>query len=379
MAPKRSIVRVPVQPPAKKAKAADPIAQKISVICDALSDENIDVPCREMLKITGPMVLQVPSNTRHAYEAKVACMVEEVLKAQVEKIASQVEATTKAVDEAQAAKDAADSEMVDIQGQLKGQAAEVNSCQDQWKRDLDDQEDAKTALEAAEKSVADFDGETQLRAQDLENCSSALKVLMMDLTALPASDLSAEVIKVSEQLKSASADVSLQNATPPALQKKPEERGTFDVMAIEQVERLLQDHKVVLEERLQSRDDLKAERVSVVDSAHATMQSTIAKCQESTEQLKKAAQVERTLQGEQKAKEKALAMSVKELNKILKQQAFEQKELQKANNILSVFNFLLERDSASELVPEADLSTSSVSGSIQAPAATVHYVSTSVH
>lgn len=355
MAPKRSIIRVPIQAPAKKAKVMDPVTKNISIVCNALSDESFEVPCRGMLKTVAPMVLRLPNLTRHAYETKTALMIEEVLKARVDNFASRLDETTKEFDQAQSAKDAIDSELVDIQRRLETKAADVSSRRDVWKADSAAKDEADRALKATQDSFTSFEKETQLKVQDVKDCGMATEMLKLDLTMLPASNRNANLLKVSQQLEAAHVDQSLLSAIPLALQKKPEERGTFDLMAIEQAEQLLQKHSAVLEERLQGRDDLKAEKEATVDFARTTMNSAVDKCQESEKQLRIAEQDEKQLQVEQKAKEKAAFAKEKELNKILKQKSLDKQELEKVNDILSAFNFLLERDDASHPMEETDV------------------------
>lgn len=369
MAPKRSIIRVPPQPAAKKAKVSDAVSKKIGIVCGALADDNIEVPCRAMLKIAAPMVMQIPSPMRHAYETNVARMIQDVFNTQQAKFTNQLEETTKVVDQSQATKDSLDSEAVDIQKQLAAKVTEVNSCRDQAYKDLQAKEVAGQVVKTAEKSLADFEEETKIRKQDLEECTIALDIVKMDMTTLPESDRSARVLQVSQKLQGASADQSLQSATPLALQKKPEDRGTFDVMAIQQVEQLLQSHRLALEEAFQGRDDLKAQKEADVTSAKSAMQMATGQCRASKEKLEVAQQAEKDLQAEYKAKEKAAGIQVKELTRVLKQQSLNKKQVDKVNDILSAFNFLLERNVTAESVEEAE-----VPAQTPAPVATLRYV-----
>lgn len=344
---------------AKTEKKGDSILDKVGIIIEALADPKVVIPndcCRNMLQAAVPCVLQVPVSERHSYQANVAAMLGEVFKASQD-------SWEQKVGEAQSSLDAADTERSSLASaldvaneQLSNQRSEVMNCKEQTQTHTEAEKEAQRVKDEADKEVCNFDASQLSKAKDLEECNSIYKdtfqMLKLATEPLNAKDQKTSISTLVSFVKKLGADTSLQTVIPHVFKKSTEERGTFDNVALDQVDELLQKQMTNLKTALDNGDSLKAEKVEAQGQAQQALDSAKANLVESKQVLQSACDMMISKQSEMKSAQTALDLKVQEIGKLSEEHAQHQKEFEKATDRLLTYTFLLERDVVPEPVPE---------------------------
>jgi len=207
---------------------------------------------------------------------------------------------------------------------------------------------ALQASQAAAKEVSEFEDVQLRKAKKLEEYNAIYKenfeALLSPTEALSAKDQKVHLSKLDAVLKELSADKSLITAFPAVAKKMPSERGAFDSCAMESVNTLLKTNTDSLQSDLDNGDNLKAQKIDAVKQAEATLDTAKENLKASKESMKAATEDLMSRTTETKAALKALTSKITEDEKAAKQLNEQQKGLQKVQSLVSMFEFLLERD-----------------------------------
>lgn len=254
MAPKglkRAAAPHPQEPAAKQAfdpfKEYDVSRQTFEGAISALKHPllaglGVNEDCRQMLLVAAPLSLCVPTDQRHAHQRLAVEMIGEV--------ASNVESwLDEAVAAEQSALEALEASKATLESRAstaKEELAAASAAADARKQDLDG---ASAAMMAARRAFSERQ-EEQRRAvadeerarQDQESLRSALEGPFAQLRDGSWAGGEAKTLygAVGRVLCKLSLDASMVTALPSSTTKKPEERGAFDKMVVEQLQLALE-------------------------------------------------------------------------------------------------------------------------------------------
>jgi chromosome segregation ATPase len=300
--PSNKRVRAPAAQAVKKARIVDPVAEKVELISNTISEPecNIQESHRGMLLLAMPHSLAKAVDERHEYQTQVAEMVGQVLKEYVAHWEQEV-ASSKADIVPLAQKTVEAMKLVEESvKQIDGQEKVVTSCKDALNRDSEVVKAAELALQSASKEVAQFDENLQVIVADKDQCQSTYNEYFIPLKngGVDAKEVARLLKEVQVVLKKLSTESSLLSAVGPAFKKSTEARGPFDVMAIEGAEAILTKHLGELQEQIDKADLTKAEKVSAESAAQDGLKGASEKRKNSEEALKAAEQELKSLEAQ---------------------------------------------------------------------------------
>jgi len=289
MAPKKGTKRtqeakVGVAPADKKPKTESkftPIVEGIQQ-ADFLSET-----CRKMLLAAIPSSLGIPSNLRHDIQHTFVQMVGEAL--------DEVEACKRRDFEEQSSKlqEIEESRAALVQKLTDAQEALTNASNLVLSKKSSVADQAKALADA--KVALHKDKETQrtgdIASAEANSMKLALdKVIEEDLKAIvagefAAADASAHYEALAPFFGDLSLDDSLKTAMPITCVKPKAERGAFDIMVIEQLEKTFSNKASELLQKVEEAAPKKAERDAAVEAADAHVNETKALHHEATEEL----------------------------------------------------------------------------------------------
>jgi len=374
MAPKRShkviasIENVLPRPGHKRAKIEDPVGDKVTAISDALADTQFleiqgSAECREMLMATLPLSLKVPRSERHSFQAAVASMIGEILNSSKDKWEQKVSDAQQAVDSTSAERSSAATVRDEANDRLKEQQAVVTNLKEQEQQQGEAEKAAQQVLEHAEKEVREFEDVQAEKAKKLAEHTATYKdnfeAVQSPSEALTAKDQKMHLSKLTAVMKELSADASLVTAMQAAIKKMPAERGTFDSVAVEQVGMLLKKNMDALQSDLDSSDIVKAQKIEAQAQAQTALDSAKESHKESKENFKAATETLMARQTETKAALKTLVSKVSEADNAAKHHVDQQKGLDRVQNLVLMFDFLVDRDVMPEPEPKTEIEENS--------------------
>jgi len=358
MAPKRSqnaivsVENVP-RPGHKRAKIEDPVGDKVSAIAEAMSDPQlVEIPgpasCRDMLVTTMPLALKIPRSERHSFQASVASMIGEILNSSKASWQQKLTDAQTALDSANCERSSAASIRDEANDQLKEQQVMVANCKEQVDQHAKAEKAAQQVADAAQKEVLDFEGGQAAKAKKLEERYAVFKdhfeAVQSPTTPLSTKDQKTHLSKLTSLLKELSADASLITAMQAVVKKMPAERGAFDSMALSQVETLLKENIDSLQSDIDNNDTAKAQKMEAQTQAQGGLDNAKETHKASQEAMKTATEALLAKQADTKAALKTLVSKGYEADNAAKHHAEQQKCLDKAISMVSMFTFLVERD-----------------------------------
>jgi hypothetical protein len=277
---------------AKKArKDVDP---KLKAVIEAVEASGDSLPdsCRAMLIAMLPDSLTVPADTRDANQTRLVAMVREVMELVRVKKQEAVGAEEQRVSEVAASKEglvasasqaeAASAAAVEFSTTKKAQAAEaeklLNSKNEMLKTALEAQNTGDAALETAESECSKL--QTAIDGALRQLCSGD------EWDAASASGHCQALMALIKNIST--TDDSLLQSVPASFKKAPAERGDFDKMVIEQVEKTLKDRLAQLTSTLEAGSAGKAERAAAVEAAQGEVETAKSARMDTTESLSNA-------------------------------------------------------------------------------------------
>jgi uncharacterized coiled-coil protein SlyX len=334
---------------AKKAKKDDS-GKHIKALVDVLTNPECDVAGpstnKDMLVGALPLALGDYSDVRHEYQTTVAKIVGEVLQGWVAKWEGKVA-------EAKAACDTTASELASATGALEAaktavtaQKDDVKACKEALKAASAEEKESKEALTKANGDVSEFDAKLSTVVASKDSVSMVYNSSFLVLKAaegVPASEAKGHLKKIVPTLKKISSETSLQIAISPALEKKPDDRGQFDSMAIDGVEASFKAEIAKLEGEIAAQDDTKKALEGAVAEAKATHDAKHAKKEECKAALKASEESLAEKEKASEAAEKAVAHASTASHKALVKNKKEESGLDHAKGSVATYQLLLER------------------------------------
>lgn len=276
----------------------------IDTVVSALASEDTVVPgpasCRAMLVAAAPAALKVPKNKRHVHQIAMMQMLREIFiaekaswQARINDAQSALETTTVQQTEKMGTKEAKDAELkahketVHAKFEAQSKATEVV---DECKEELAAALASHTAAETTRASL----GKMQESDLALQEIIEGLKASKYE----NPKDLKKHIAAVTERLQSLEAEEALVKTLPQILRRKPEERGNFDEMALQQLDSYMKDHLVSLTSKIEDADKTLAEHAVAVTAWEATIEVAEDKKQESDKAVDAALAEQQRLQQE---------------------------------------------------------------------------------
>lgn len=236
-------------PAPKRAKVTKtPMEKHTDKIMAAISNVETVVPgtasCREMLVACVPAALKVPKDERHEHQTSVIGMLKEIFdneKARWESRVADAETALEKATEERSEKVAAKDE---VQAQLNGQKDEVQAkleAQSKAQETVDDcKQELSAALKLVKKAETKKDSLVKTHAEDL-SIQEITKGLKEGIYETPK-ELKAHIAAVTACFEGIGVEEALIKTLPKILRSKPEERGGFDEVALNQLDVYMTNH-----------------------------------------------------------------------------------------------------------------------------------------
>jgi len=278
------------EPAAKKAKkAADPVAQKVAVVCEALVNKDYEIPgpasCRTMLCAMAPAALCASQDERHDYQEALFGMIDDIFQtAQVsfERRVSEATAVLDTAQNEQAAREAAKAAAVEV---VMAKKSEITEKQKVVAQDASSIKDSEKKLREAKENHSSSEAEWQALGVDQEKCQELIQGSFQALKDGSWENPRAQKQKLaalkSYVQKNLSQDKSVLDSMSTVFSKKPEERGGFDTMVVDQLSNSLAQHLEALGEKRNAAAAQIAEKAAMVEQAGEGVKAAQEKQQES--------------------------------------------------------------------------------------------------
>mmetsp|Transcript_9131 Transcript_9131/g.17083 ORF Transcript_9131/g.17083 Transcript_9131/m.17083 type:complete len:388 (+) Transcript_9131:88-1251(+) len=345
-------------PPAKVKKVeeevpkySDPLMEGVA---NAIQQAELPEACKEMLLIMFPGSLELPLEERHEFHAMVVRMVGDSIQETHSKMIKEVEEAGSAVEAAKAKQTDLEATAVEADSKLNVAGETVQSKEAALQDATTLASNKKTSFDDAKDAQTKGGAESEALKQEKQTYESAFED---SFKALHQGDLEGQqavqhykVIK--PLLANLHLDESLSLALPSTCQKKPENRGSFDNVIMEQLDKALQTRIATLGEQIEAGTSATAERAAAVQAAEQELQSA-KEAKETAEKDLSDAKAKRDEADEfLKSSKKAVADGVKELDCLIKSHEDKLKvRIHFENWNLSSFSQLKEKSTAPKEVP----------------------------
>lgn len=252
----------------------------VQAVCDVIEGSDLPEACRAMLLACTPAVFETIAAERHEGQQRVMRMIGEVMASAVAKLQANVDAAMRDVAESDAAKDALQASVAEAE-RLREAAAQVAEARrlDAMRASSDVAEAANRLSEAKEKDRVDGAGAVADQA----------KLAVLGKLVETINDDSPDVVPTAilgmleSVIPLVTLDASLVKALPDACGKKPSERGTFDKIALVQLEQCAKDEMQKISARLAEAAPAMQERAAAVESAKAAIERALQHQRESSQ------------------------------------------------------------------------------------------------
>mmetsp|Transcript_72358 Transcript_72358/g.125529 ORF Transcript_72358/g.125529 Transcript_72358/m.125529 type:complete len:402 (+) Transcript_72358:96-1301(+) len=298
-------------------KYSDPLMEGVA---NAIQQAELPGDCKEMLHIIFPFSLELPIEERHEFHEMVVRMVGESIENTHSKMIREVEEAGSAVEAAKAKNTDLEATAVEAESKLKVAGETVQSKETGLQEAAALASNKQTSFDDAKEAQTKGDAESEALKQEKQTYVSALE---NNFKALSEGNFegeqAAEHYKVIEPLiANLPLDESLRLALPSTCQKKPGDRGSFDNVIMEQLEKALQTRNAALGEQIDAGASAAAERAAAVQAAEQDLQAA----KEAKETAQTDLQDAKTKRDEAyelvKSSKKAVAEGVKELEGLTK-------------------------------------------------------------
>jgi len=286
MAPKKGTKRASIAaaPAEKKAK----IESKFTPIVEGIQQADfLNDTCRQMLLAAIPSSLGTPSNLRHDLQHTFVQMVGEALDEVEACKRRDFEEHSCKLQEVEESRAALTQKLTDAQEALANASNIVLSK----KSSLADQAKALSDARVALRKEKETQRTGDIASDEANNMKLALdKVIDADLKAIVAGEIAAADASVHFEalapfFRDLSLDDSLKTAMPITCVKPKAERGAFDNMVIEQLEKTFSSKASELLQKVEEAAPKKAERDAAVEAADAHVNETQALHQKAAAEL----------------------------------------------------------------------------------------------
>jgi len=333
----------------KRAKVtATPVEKKFNIIMRALTNEETVVPgpesCRTMLVAVSTAALKIPKDERHADQDAALTMLTEIFDAEKGRWETRVAEANSAVEKATVERtekvglrDAADTE-IKSQKDVVGEKVEAQSqamavldeCKEEHSTALAHRGDAEAAKEILVKSH-----EYGLGIQE------AIKGLKEGIYENPK-ELKKHISDVCELFAGLGAEEALVKTLPQVFRRDATERGSFDDMALQQLDLYMSNHLSSLSSKIEAADAVVAGHDVAATAWEAAVEVADEKKRESEEAIKAAQDQQEHLQEALTSARKVLKEHTAALKSRDSDLAKEQFGLQSVEDVLEALEFLRE-------------------------------------
>eukprot|EP00928_Gymnodinium_smaydae_P017918 TRINITY_DN16837_c0_g1_i2.p1 TRINITY_DN16837_c0_g1~~TRINITY_DN16837_c0_g1_i2.p1 ORF type:complete len:400 (+),score=98.86 TRINITY_DN16837_c0_g1_i2:67-1200(+) len=275
-APKASPSKASPSKAAKVSKAA--AASKRNTLLDPVLEvieqaEDLTDSCRQMLLAVAPHCLSTPADERHASLVRAVAMIGEVVEGARSKLQSSIDTETAKVGEVEAAKAKLDSNVQQAEGVVSA-AVEVVKAKQAALADAQKTTSEKRAiLDDAKATQQKEDATLDAARKDKEEYEVAFneqfKVLRdEELEFAKANVLQDALLKYAQGIN---VDTSLLTSLPTACTKPASQRGAFDTMVFQELEKELAEHLRKLTETITNAAPAAAKRAETVAAAKSAL------------------------------------------------------------------------------------------------------------
>jgi hypothetical protein len=340
----------------KKARVTpevDEVEANIALVLKAVEkDTTMSTCCRDMLVTLAPLALgsDAAQNQRHAFQNETVDMIREVLS---ESVAS---SESNWRNDAALVEAAANPETEKAEA-LAAAKARIEACLGDVKVKQRALEDAKEDVDVAKSELAGCEnavGTCEKQKSKKEQARTSLNSLIVDnFEVLKACAWETPEAKAKgekklmrpllTQVKKLKADCSLLDVVPSVLEKKPEERGEFDNLAVQQVEDVLTSHRKELDDWLESFEPTLAEKMAAVEKQKIVLEDAALIHSVCEEFLKDSQASHSESKAKVKEAKEVLAEHKTATAELKCQEAEKLAMLDQAKNDLAAFTFLSER------------------------------------
>jgi len=287
----------------KRAKVTKtPMEKHTDTVMSALSSMETVVPgpisCREMLVTAAPAALKVPKEERHEHQNALIGMLKEIFdneksrwEGRVADAGSALEKTTEERTQKVAAKDAADAE-------LKGQKDEVKAKLEAQTKAQEVVDDCKQELSAALKLLkkAETKKGSLVSTHDADlSVQETIKGLKEGIYENPK-ELKMHITTVTALFDGLGVEEALLKTLPQILRRKPEERGGFDEVALQQLDVYMSNHLSSQSSQIEEAGKIVEEHAVAVTAWEAAVEVAVEKKSESDEDVNAATAKQEQLQ-----------------------------------------------------------------------------------
>jgi len=347
---------------AKKAKIEkDPVKESVKMLVSAFEDEDqvglstVPAVTKEMLGSIIPMTLGAGAaeDERHSYQIQMTDAIGEVLKEVVKIWEGKVTEAKNGVVAAEKVKTIKDDAAAAAESALEARSSETTTAQEKLVAAKQAVVDANTNLGKCKDEVDSFDVQLTKKEGELEKVKAVVTesftVLKTGVDWPSEKDQKAGEKKhlgaIASTLKHLHADTSLMSALESALVKKPEDRGPFDTMAIDQLENILTSKVNEYETFVNNAESNKAEKTAAVTTAETTLADSEAAKTASDEALDAAKKAQKEAQAALKDAKKAVDHQAKEVDGAKSTAEDADTSLEDAKKHVEAFEFLYSRPS----------------------------------
>jgi DNA repair exonuclease SbcCD ATPase subunit len=337
------------------------VKENVKMLVAAFEDEDqvglstVPAIAKEMLGsvIACALGAGAAEDERHTYQVKIAAAVGEVLTEVVKVWEGKVVEAHNGVADAEKTRMEKANVSLAAESTLETKSKETDAAQEALVAAKQALADAKTGLETAKTEVDTFDIQLLKKESELEKVKACMEEDFGKLKDGPTWESAKEKAAgekkhlgaISTLLKQLHADTSLMSALQSALVKKPEERGSFDTMAIGQLENILTEKVAEHEKVINNKDTIKAEKEAGVTTAETTLATCEAGKTSSEEALDAAKKAQKEAQAALKEAKKAVDEQDDAVEEAKETATDAESSLEDAKKHVEGFNFLLSRPS----------------------------------
>jgi len=298
MAPKKNIKRT-----AQETKAAPPAAKKpktdsattepktdptmTGVIEGIQQASDLSDDCRQMLLSLLPGSLAIPSDQRHEVQHTAVDMIAEALAGVEASLQASIDNQKASLTDVEGTKSELDSKVAAVEVQLSS----ATQFQESKKAALAEAQRGKNSaaekLTAAQEAQRLGDAEVVVAKEQKHALDNGMDVHMKAILSegLDEAQGEAHYKALLPVVKSLCLDDSLMTALPAACARQIAERGAFDKMVLDQLEKSLVDKAGELQKTLDESAPAAAERAAAVEAAEAELETAKAKQKEAADEL----------------------------------------------------------------------------------------------
>jgi len=358
----KTYTRCPQRPSVYKAGSLetapqpDPVQQKIDMVCAALADASYEVPgsqnCREMMMAIAPVVLKAFKGERNSNQDAALGMLGEIFASEEARRQGFMAEEKSKVDEADKQWNMFEAAKDTVEAELQGKTQEVADKKEVLAADIAFVADTEKEMHDAENAKGSAEAEHEILRKEKEMCCEVQRgsfVVLKEGSTENAREQQRHIGILTQLFKKLAVDKSMWAALPTAMGKKPADRGSFDILVVQQLGDSLTRHIASLGEKLENAAMLSTQKSAAACGSRVVVEVIREKQQASAQALKAAQAEQKQLEARLAECWQALteheATTLQETNSSLWKST---SHLERAQAVKGALAFLLERDAMPE-------------------------------